>query len=154
MSNFPISDFTEAIANVLSRVIPPKSYQYLFACLPGLFFEVSILISNPIFVHQLSAQFREIFPFGPYRTLGVVVLLGFIIGNASMLLVGLVESLLDMAYRVGGFVWVQFSIWPLLPFSQWLLTKPSFRTLRWLGNFHSYLPGVRYCRPDDFLSPE
>jgi hypothetical protein len=47
MVDFPISDFSEAVFKVLSNLIPPETYVYLFACLPGFFFETSILIANP-----------------------------------------------------------------------------------------------------------
>jgi hypothetical protein len=157
MSDFPISGASEAVTKVLSNVIPPRTYTYLSAMIPGLFFELSILLGNPAYVRQLLDKSRAGFALDRYTILAVALFLAFVIGNGFMLFVGLVQRLLGFVYRVRAFLWRQLRKWPLAPFSTWIRQKPFWSRRQWIhvfandiieraGPFGSGVPeGVRKC---------
>jgi hypothetical protein len=155
MPDFPVSG--EAITKVLSNVLPPRTYTYLSAMIPGLFFELSILIGNPSYVRQLLDKTRAYFAFDRYTILAVALFLAFVIGNGFMLFVGLIQWLFRFVYKLRAFLWRQFCKWPLLPFSNWIRRQPFWGKRQWVhefgnnitdraGPFGSSVPeGVRKC---------
>jgi len=51
-----ISHISEAISILIANVIPPRAYTFLYALVPGLFFETSLLLANPALVYTLVAR--------------------------------------------------------------------------------------------------
>jgi hypothetical protein len=49
---------SDALSGVIEKLIPPRAYTYLFAALPGLFFEISILVKNPGQVWESNPNFQ------------------------------------------------------------------------------------------------
>jgi len=98
-ADFPSSKPSDALTGVIEKLIPPRAYTYLFASLPGLFFETSILVTNPERMCQLVVKAEDGFGLRHYEVLGLVLILAFVIGNAFMLLVGFVQWLLAKLYR-------------------------------------------------------
>ena len=78
--------------------MPPRAYLYLFAFLPGLFFEVSILGGNPALICELAARAQDGFGLRRYEMLGLALFLAFVIGSAFMILVGLIKWSLGQLY--------------------------------------------------------
>jgi len=107
MSDFPVADVSDAISKLISNVLPPRTYELLFALLPGIFFEISILLGNPALICDLVARAQDGFGLGHYAMLGLALVLAFIIGNAFMLLVILIQRLLGYLYRLRAFLWDQ-----------------------------------------------
>jgi hypothetical protein len=99
----------------LSRVLPPKTYLYFSAFLPGLFFVFSVLLANPELASQLAARSHEGFGFGRYFTLVIGLFFGFVIGNALMLFTSLVQYAIRCIYRIVLFFWEQIQTHILLP---------------------------------------
>jgi hypothetical protein len=100
--------------------------------IPGLFFEVSILLGNPTYARQLLDKARAGFAFDRYTVLAIALFLAFIIGNGFMLFVGLIQYLLGFAYKIRAFLWTQFCKWPLAPFLTWIRQKPFWNKRRWV----------------------
>jgi hypothetical protein len=139
MADFPISGASEALSKVLSNVIPPKTYTYLTAIIPGLFFEVSILLGNPEYVCQLVQKSRAAVALDRYMLLAAALFLAFVIGNGFMLLVSLIQRLLILVHRVRAFLWRQFCKWPLVPFTNWIRQKPFWKKRLWVHEFGNYV---------------
>src|SRR5260370_21082914 len=91
--------------------------------MPGMFLEFSILLGNPDLACRLALRTQEGFGFGRYLTLFVGLFLAFVIGNALMLLSGLILDVVELAYRFSVFLREQFDSRVLLP----LLTKLTHR---------------------------
>jgi len=81
----------------ISKAVPATAFNYLAAFIPGLFFEISILLGNPAVVRHLVEQSRIGYPLGYYTSLAIALVLGFIIGNGFMFLVRLIQ-------RVFGYI--------------------------------------------------
>jgi hypothetical protein len=113
MAEFPGP--SETISKVLLSILPPKTYTYLSAFLPGLFFEVSIFLANPHFIEQLNLRANQAAQIGKYPKICIALFLGFVIGHALMLWVSFVHRVLGVLYRVSRFLWHGFCAWPLLP---------------------------------------
>jgi hypothetical protein len=97
-AEYPGSIGSDALTGVIEKLIPPRAYTYLFATLPGLFFEISILVANPARMCELVAKARDGFGLRHYEVLGLALFLAFVIGNAFMLLVGFVQLLFIKLY--------------------------------------------------------
>jgi hypothetical protein len=88
----------------LSKIVPTKTYDYLSALLPGLFFEISIVMANPCLIDNATAklpgQIKSI------STLSVVIalFLAFVIGNAFMYGVNLIPRFLARCYVLADFL--------------------------------------------------
>jgi len=98
-TDFPGSIASDALSGVVEKLIPPRAYILLFAALPGLFFEISLLLANPDRMGDLVATAQDGFGLRHYELAGLALILAFMIGNAFMLLVGFVEWLLIKLYR-------------------------------------------------------
>jgi len=57
--------------------------------IPGLFFELSILVGNPAYTRQLLEKARAGFALDRYMVLAIALFSAFVIGNGFMLFVGL-----------------------------------------------------------------
>lgn len=110
----------------LSKLFPERAYTYLTAFLPGLFFEISILLGNPAFISQLAARGGENLRLTGYALLGIALLLAFVIGNAFMILASFIRYLLTYVYSASRFVGKQLCRWPLKPLLEWLMRKRHF----------------------------
>jgi hypothetical protein len=99
----------------LSKAIPPKTYLYFSAFMPGLFFVCSVLIANPDLAYRLALRSHEGFGFGRYFNLFVGLFFAFVVGNALMLFTSLVRYAIGRIYKIGLFVWEQGQVHILLP---------------------------------------
>src|SRR5882762_3364695 len=95
---FPGSIASDVLSGVIDKLIPPKAYTYLFAALPGFFFEISILIKNPGRMWELVTRAQDGFGLNHYELVAVALILAFVIGNAFMLLVAFNRLLLGKLY--------------------------------------------------------
>ena len=98
-ADFPNPKASDVLSGVVEKLIPPRAYTYLFAALPGLFFEISILVANPERMCELVAKAQDGFGLNHYELVGMALILAFIIGNAFMLLVSFNQLLLGKLYR-------------------------------------------------------
>lgn len=112
----------EAVTKVLWSVLPPRTYAYLSAFLPGFFFEVSVCLANPQFVQQLIVRSNQAANLGRYPKILIAVFLAYVLGNAFMLWVGVAHRIVGVFYRVGAFLWRRFCAWPLLSVLLYLST--------------------------------
>jgi hypothetical protein len=149
MADFPVSEISNAISKVISSVIPPRSYTFLIALLPGLFFGISILLANPALFCELVARAQDGFGLGHYAILGLALFLAFVVGNTFMLLVTLFQRLMGFLYRLWAYVWEELCAWPLLPLTNWLYKKPRWTRRRWLNNLSLYIQQRRSGVPSD-----
>jgi len=140
MAEFPLAGQTETVSKILSSVLPPRTYAYLSAFLPGLFFEISICLANPQFVQQLIAKSNQAANLGRYPKILIAVFLAFVLGNAFMLWVGVVQRILTLIFRITMFLWRRFCAWPLLPLLNRLVQRMVAahgwwsRRLPWIQN--------------------
>lgn len=100
-----IPHVSDALSTVLSNLIPPRAYTFLFTLLPGLFFEISLLLGNPACVYALLVRAQPFIGPSRYASLALALFVGFIIGNAFMFLVLFIQRLLGYLYRFLVFVW-------------------------------------------------
>lgn len=94
-STIPVAD---AITKVILHLVPPRAYTFLFAFLPGLFFEMCILLSNPALVCDLVAKAQDGMGLSNYELVGVALIFAFIIGNGFMLWVTLIQRFFAFLY--------------------------------------------------------
>jgi len=140
MAEFPLAGHSETVSKILSSVLPPRTYAYLSAFLPGLFFEVSICLANPQFSQQLIARSNQAANLGRYPKILIAIFLAFVLGNAFMLWVGIVQRILALVFRISRFLWRRFCVWPLLPLVNRLVKRLSAahgwwnRRLPWIHN--------------------
>ncbi len=135
MADFPGSEVTNAISKVISSVIPPQTHVYLVALVPGVFFELSILLANPSVFCELVARAQDASGLGKYAIGGIALFFAFIIGNAFILAVTLIQRIFGHVYRLLVVVWEELCIWPLFPVMTWLGRKPWFGRRRRLRDF-------------------
>lgn len=124
----------------LSKVLPEEPHNYLAPFLPGVFFEVSILLAKPDLVLKLASNAQQGLAIGHYLLLGIALFLAFAIGNGFLLLVTFIEFLLSYFYSFQRFFWKELCKRPLHRFSVWLLrkSKPGL-SLEWAGRFNRYV---------------
>lgn len=132
----------------LSKVFPSKAFIYLAALLPGLFFEISVLLANPELVRRIAVQ--QTFVTNQYVTIAIFVFLAFVVGNAFMLVVMFIQFVFGYLYRFWSFCWKQFCKWPLKPILDWLLKKPSLARHRSLIEFYRYVLDRGYLSPTEW----
>lgn len=157
MAEFPLAGHSETVSKILSSVLPPRTYAYLSAFLPGLFFEVSICLANPQFAQQLIARSNQAANLGRYPKILIAVFLAFVLGNAFMLWVGIVQRILALVFRISRFLWRCFCIWPLLPLLNRLVNRLRTahgwwnRRLPWIHN-NIFRPVQAAVLDSDFAS--
>lgn len=140
----------------LSKVLPPRPYLYLSAFMPGLFLELSILFANPDLARQLALRSQEGFAPGRYVTLLVGLFLAFVIGNALMLFVWLIQRAIEWAYRNALSLWEKFETHALLPYLRKKMTESQRIPPKWVLALHARtaknVRRVRDVEPsDDYL---
>ncbi|MGC0779024.1 MAG: hypothetical protein WCD68_17625, partial [Candidatus Acidiferrum sp.] len=99
----------------VSKAVPRTALVYLTALIPGLFFEVSILLGNPELVGNHLAKTQHAIPLSPYLELAIALFLAFILGNAFMLFVGLIQLLMCYMHRLRLVLKEELTRWALLP---------------------------------------
>jgi len=140
MAEFPLAGHSETVLKVLSTVLPPRTYAYVSAFLPGFFLEVSICLANPQFFQTLIVKSNQAANLGRYPKILIAVFLAFILGNAFMLWVGIVHRILGLLFRISRFLWRRFCAWPLLPLLNRLMKRMSAahgwwnRRVPWIQN--------------------
>jgi hypothetical protein len=149
-AQIPGSHVSHAISQIISNVLPPHAYEFLFALVPGLFFEISVLLADPARSSTLSARARDGLGLGHNGLIGVAIFLGFIIGTTFILLVLFIQSLLGFAYRLRNIVWEEFCASVLVPFTTRLQQKQWWQNrgrLRALTEYARYMALKRF-QPD------
>jgi hypothetical protein len=145
MAEFPLAKHSDAVSKVLSSVLPPRTYAYLSAFLPGFFFEVSVCLAKPRLVQKLIAWSNEAANLGRYPKILIAVFLAFVLGNAFILWAGTVHRTLARLFRVGRSLRRWFCTCALLP----LLNRLVKRLAKTHGWWNRRLPWIqtRILRP-------
>jgi len=122
--------------------------------MPGLFFEISLLLGNPALVSGLRDQLERNFALGRTMIVIIALFLAFAIGNGFMLIPGLIEHFFfEPICKVWWFFWKQFCVWPLKPIVDWLLSKPRLVRIPEVLDFHRYVIDLGFkTRPDEAQS--
>lgn len=102
----------------ISKALHPRTFGYFAPLMPGLFFEISILLSGSHTLLDLGGRAQ----LGYYTSLVVALILAFIIGNGFMLLVRLIQFAMSFCYRVASFVLNEIA---------YALVKPIERLMSW-----------------------
>jgi hypothetical protein len=117
----------------LSKAFPDKVFVYSAAFIPGLFFEISLLLANPEFVAKILVKPQIALTQNIYMELAIILFLAFVIGNAFMLLVmPVLQLLVQYIYRFSMFLQRGISRLLVIPFLNWFLKKPRWRNRQWL----------------------
>lgn len=87
----------------LSKGLHPGFWNLLPAFMPGLFFEICILLAEPERVRNIAGRAQV----GGYLELFIALTLAFVIGNAFMLLVTAFRFELDRRYRNVTYYWAK-----------------------------------------------
>jgi hypothetical protein len=80
----------------LTKVFHPRSFELLTPLLPGLFFECSVLVGKPQLVREVVGRVGS----DRYLILFLALLFAFVVGNALLLWVRLIEVVLWKACRL------------------------------------------------------
>jgi hypothetical protein len=123
----------------ISRIVPATAFRYLAALIPGLFFEVLVVVGNPKLAVGLVSWPRSALGFGYYTCASMALLVGFIVGNGFMLVVGLIERFMNFVYRLKKAVWKWLVRRLMLPAVSRLIREPRWGGRRWLNIAHRYL---------------
>lgn len=129
----------------VSKAIPRSTLAYLTALIPGLFFEVSILLGNPELVSDHLTKTQHAIPLSPYLQLAVALFLAFIVGNAFMLFVAVIQYLLCFFHALRLMLREEFARWPLLPLLNWLA---KFRFFAGRASFHGLRARIAHRAAD------
>jgi hypothetical protein len=119
------------------------------AFLPGLFFEISVVLANPCIPSRLLVNFEQNFPPNIYLLLFIGLFLAFVIGNGFLLLVTFIQYAFGFVYRFLKFLWKQICRWPLRPLSGWVLRHPGLRS-PWVGYLNRYFFITGYEDPPEW----
>ncbi len=149
MPDFPGAEVTNAISKIISSVIPPNTHVFLVALMPGLFFELSILVANPSVFCELFEMAREGSGLGKYALWGIAFFFAFVVGTAFILFVTLVQRLMGYVYRVWAVLREWLFVWPLYRLTTWLRQKPRWVRNRWLNNLFNYMHARVWGRAQD-----
>jgi len=125
MPDLPAPPVSDAIAKLLSSVLPPRAYEYLFALIPGGFFGASVLAGDPKLVRKLFADSYTHLAFDYSTKLCLALTFAFLVGYAFMVMVFVVRKLLSLLQRLNTFIWAQFCR------VLFLLSPPVLRMLNW-----------------------
>jgi len=120
----------------LSKIVPRSSLTYISALIPGLFFEVSILLGRPELITRYVTATKNLLV-SSYLLLAIAVFLAFIIGNASMLFVGLIQHALSYLHSLRLILVPELSKWPLLPLLNSLSKLRFFASRQRFHNFRN-----------------
>jgi hypothetical protein len=115
----------------LSKVVPRTAFTYVAALVPGLFFELSILLGSPDVVAEILRK-PQAFNLTHYEVLFVGLFFAFVIGTAGMFLVcPLIQTLVGFAYRFVMFAWDRCRGWLLVPLGKWFLKRQFWQKKFW-----------------------
>ena len=78
----------------ITKALHPKTFGAFAPLMPGLFFEISVLLSGRYSVRDLFGRAQ----LGYVTTLGVALIMAYVIGNASLLWVRLVQIAMTKMY--------------------------------------------------------
>src|SRR5271166_4260266 len=84
----------------ITKALHPRTFGYLAPLMPGLFFEISILLSGYHSFRDLAGRAQ----LGYYTSLAVALILAFIIGTGFMLLVRLIQRAMGLCYRIAAMI--------------------------------------------------
>ena len=120
----------------LSNIVRRSSLAPLSAFIPGLFFEISILLGNPQLITSRTAPAEKLVPLSPYLQLAIALFLAFIIGRASMLLVHFIQHVLTYVHLARLALSAKLRTPVLIPMLNQLAnmrlfaSRPTFQNLR------------------------
>src|SRR5712691_8058852 len=123
----------------ISKALPPSAFNYLAPFVPGLFFEISILLANPRLISELASQSQSAYHFGYYTLLLIALMLAFIIGNGFVLFVRMFQRMVGRIYQLKRFLLKQLNHHVLLPVVNRVMNRPGKIPPRWLVSFHRFL---------------
>jgi hypothetical protein len=112
---------------------------YLPPLMPGLFFELSILATNPQVVHKMFAESG----LGYYTELIAALIGAFLIGNGFVLFVRLIQIFLGRIYRISNSSWIAL-VRTLVPRIGRLLARPALPFRFWLNKFFQKQQALGY----------
>ena len=120
----------------ITKALHPRTFGYFAPLMPGLFFEISILLFGPHSFRDLAGHAQ----LGYYTSLVVALILAFIIGTGFMLLVRLIQRTMGLCYRIVAIVWQQIARSLLNPLGR-ILSSPKLhaRVRPWLNRLHRSL---------------
>jgi ABC-type multidrug transport system fused ATPase/permease subunit len=104
----------------VSKAIPRGVLSYLTALVPGLFFELSILLGNPRLLSCHLDRLQDYVPLGPYLQLVIALFFAFIVGSAFMVFVSFVQHFLCYLHSLRLVLREELARWPLIPLLSWL----------------------------------
>lgn len=84
----------------ITKVLHPRIFGYLAPLMPGLFFEISMLLSGSHGFRDLSSSAQ----LGYYTALVVALIVAFIVGIGFMLLVRVIQFAMAVLYRLAIFI--------------------------------------------------
>ena len=142
---------TSAAAQIVSRIVPERIYSYLAALLPGVFFEISIVVADPTLISRLVERAEQSFTLGRPITVTIALFLAYLIGTALMFIPPLIQHyVLEPLYRIWWFLWKQFCKWPLFPIVRWLMGKKRFAPMTEVHDFYKYILDIGFTiRPEE-----
>ncbi len=91
----------------LSKVVHPRFWNLLPAFMPGFFLEICILGARPDDVYRIVDRAH----LDRYSLIVVALILAFILGNAFMFWVNLIQEILGIIYRFGRSGWRTFVLY-------------------------------------------
>jgi hypothetical protein len=149
-------DLAKAVPDKLLRIVPDNAFVYLGAFVPGLFFEVSILLANPELVNGVLAKAQSAFSLSGYLRFGIALFIAFIVGNVFTLLVcPVIQTLIRHIWNLLMFIWARICRWVFCPFLNWFTKKQAARLAKlrtdarhesrfWRSNWNIYF--LRYAQ--------
>jgi hypothetical protein len=88
----------------LAKALPPRFWGVLTAFLPGLFFEISVVIGNPELIQRVKTPTE----LDRVSLTIIALVIAFIVGNALMLWVRFLQRAFELLYRLARSTWVKF----------------------------------------------
>jgi hypothetical protein len=122
----------------ISKAIPSTAFNYLAPFIPGLFFEISVLMGNPVLIRTLVRQSYAGYALGYYTSLTIAVILAFVVGNGFMLFLRLFQRPIVYAYLLKTALWKQIIKLLILPSLKRLWQKPGWQRSPWLNGLLRY----------------
>ncbi len=123
----------------LSKILQHKALIYLTALVPGLFFEVALLLGDPELVASIEYRERHVLNLNTYVGLFIAVFLAFLIGHLFMTIVTLIQYFLRFVYRTRVFLQREICRTILFPLSNRLTKKPFWVRYRFALSFHRWI---------------
>jgi len=75
----------------ISRPVPKNFHPYLAGLLPGVFLEISILLSDPDCIRRYVCRAQSVYSFGHYSLLAIALAVAYFIGTAFILFVSFIQ---------------------------------------------------------------